>query len=414
MERAAWFSAEDERRYRTIYDNLQEHLDEKGRRLLGAALVLSLPHGGQAVVAAVTGLAPDTLRIGAQQLRGERPLDDERVRNLGGGRKPIAEVHPEMEQALLALVAEETRGDPESPLLWTTKSLRHLAQALTDKGMPMSAPTVGGVLRRNGYSMQAPRKRFERGEDHPDRNAQFEYMAAQSKAFMEEGQPVVSVDTKTKELIGNYKNGGREYRRSKNPLEVNAHDFIDPEQGKAIPYGVYDPQRNEGWVSVGTTHDTAEFAVQGIRRWWQDVGAAAYPDATKLLITADGGGSNGSRLRLWKTELQRLSDETGLAVTVCHFPPGTSKWNKVEHRLWSAVSLNWRARPLTSLEVIVNLISATTTSAGLHVRCELDRHPYATGRRVDDAEMAALNMERPADVSPTWNYTIRPRVTGGS
>ncbi len=414
MDTAVWFSEEDKRRYGEIYTTVCDHLDEKGRRLLGAAMVLSLPRGGQGVVAAVTGLAPDTLRIGVQQLRGERPLDDDRVREPGGGRKPITEVHPEIEQALLALVAEETRGDPESPLLWTTKSLRHLAQTLTEKGTPVSAPTVGDLLRRNGYSLQAPRKRFERGEDHPERNAQFQHIAEQSTAFMAEGQPVVSVDTKKKEMVGNYKNGGREYRPSKDPLEVNAHDFIDPAQGKAIPYGVYDPQRNEGWVSVGTNHDTAEFAVEAIRRWWRDMGSVAYSDATKLLITADGGGSNGSRLRLWKTELQRFSDETGLAITVCHFPPGTSKWNKVEHRLWSAVSLNWRARPLTSLEVIVNLISATTTSTGLRVRCELDEHPYVTGKRVDDEEMNALNIERPADVNPTWNYIIRPRVMGGS
>ncbi len=409
IERAEWFSAEDQRRYSTMYELLREHLDEKVRRLLGAAMVLSLPHGGQAVIAEITGLAADTLRVGAQQLRGERALDDGRVRVRGAGRKPITAVHPELESSLLRLVEEATQGDPQSPLLWTTKSLRHLASELTAQGMPVSAPAVGQLLQRNGYSLQAPRKRFERGADHPDRDAQFRHIAEVSQAFMDQDQPIISVDTKKKELIGNYKNGGQEYRPTKQPLEVNAHDFIDPEQGKVIPYGVYDPQRNEGWVSVGIDHDTAEFAVAGIRRWWQEMGAAGYPKASELLITADGGGSNGSRLRLWKTALQRFSDDVGLAITVCHFRPGSSKWNKVEHRMWSAVSMNWRARPLVSREVVVNLIAATTTETGLRIRCELDTREYPTGRRVSDQEMEALHLERPTDASSLWNYTLRPR-----
>ena len=372
MDTVAEFSERDRDRYRQIFSTLRDHLDEKTKRLLGAALALSLGRGGPQVIHEITGLSLHTLRLGGAQLQGAEPLVDDRIRRAGGGRKPITEIHPDIEAALLALVAEDTQGDPESPLLWTTKSLVHLAEALTQQGMPVSPVTVSHLLAKNRYSMQANRKRFETGSDHPDRDQQFQFINDEVRDFQSRGQPVVSVDTKKKELIGNYKNSGREYRKKGQPLEVNGHDFPDPDKGKAIPYGVYDPVRNVGWVNVGTDHDTAEFAVESLRQYWHRMGRTAYPEATELLITADGGGSNGSRIKLWKVELQQFADETGLSVTVSHFPPGTSKWNQIEHRMFSAISLNWRGRPLTSHEVVVELIGNTTTKTGLTIDAALD------------------------------------------
>ena len=292
-------------------------------------MALSLGEGSHTAIHAMTGLAMDTLQLGVAQLQGEAALPEDRLRRLGGGRKPITDIYPNLVPALLTLVGEDTQGDPESPLLWTTKSLSHLADELTKQGMPVSTTTVSRLLADEGYSMQANRKRFDRGSDPPDRDQQFQYIAEQTKAFQDRGQPVISVDTKKKETIGNDKNGGQEYRPKGDPVEVNAHDFPDPTLGQAIPYGVYDPVRNTGWVNVGTDHDTAEFAVASIRQWWLRMGRTEYPEATELLITPDGGGSNGYRVNLFKWELQKLADEIGLNITVSHFPPGTSKWNLI-------------------------------------------------------------------------------------
>ena len=401
---------QDRARYQVIFDTVKDHFDEKAKRLLGAAMALSLGHGGQVIMHDVTGLALDTLQLGISQLQGTAALAEDRVRRPGGGRKPITEIYPEIEDALLKLVAESTQGDPESPLLWTTKSLSHLAQALTDQGMPISTVTVSRLLTQHGYSMQANKKRFEGGSDHPDRDQQFAYIAKETKEFQAKGQPVISVDTKKKELIGNYKNGGREYREKGTPLEVNAHDFPNPKLGKAIPYGVYDPTHNTGWVNVGTDHDTAEFAVESIRQWWLRMGHERYPNATELLMTADGGGSNGYRLKLFKVELQKLADETGLAITISHLPPGTSKWNRIEHHMFSFISLNWRGRPLTSYEVVVELIGHTTTKSGLGITANLDRGTYETGKKVDAEALDNLLIEHPENQNQQWNYTIRPHV----
>jgi len=328
-----------------------------------------------------------------------------RVRGAGAGRKPLTDTDPGLSAALEALVDPATRGDPQSPLRWTSKSTRDLAAELGAQGHGASSWSVAKLLRRLGYSLQAATKTRE-GNQHPDRDAQFRYLAAQVQAFFSAGDPVVSVDTKKKELVGPYKNGGREWQPKGEPVEVNVHDFIG-EQGKAIPYGVYDVAADAGWVSVGTDHDTSAFAVQTLRRWWQSMGAPAYPAAARLLVCADGGGSNGSRTRLWKVELAKLAAETGLAVTVCHLPPGTSKWNKIEHRLFAHISMNWRGRPLESHEVIVQSIAATTTRSGLNVHAELDEGTYPKGIKVTDQQMAALPLQR-HDFHPDWNYTLQP------
>ncbi len=323
------FSSQDQARYHEIFSQCQHVLDEKSLRLVAAAMVLSLGYGGQKAIHAVTGLSPDTLQLGVAQLQGKTPLDPDRIRRPGGGRKPITEVFPEVEAALLKLVGESTQGDPESPLLWTTKSLDHLARALADQGMPISRMTVSQLLAKNHYSMQANRKRFESGGHHPDRDGQFAHIAEMTRQFQALGNPAISVDAKKKELLGLFKNHGREYHPAGKPVDVNDHDFMDKDLGKAVPYGVYDPTHNAGWVTVGTDHDTAEFAVESIRQWWFRMGRARYPHAQELLITADGGGSNSSRSRLWKIEIQRLADELQIPITVCHFPPGTSKWNAI-------------------------------------------------------------------------------------
>jgi hypothetical protein len=384
---------------------LLPHLDERQRRLAMGAEARVLGHGGITVVARAAGVSAVTVSKGAAELEaGEEPL--KRVRRPGAGRKPLSTVDPGLVEALLGLVEPDERGDPCSPLRWTTKSTRTLAEELTRGGHRVSAWTVANLLREQNFSLQANTKQVE-GAAHVDRDAQFVYLSEQSAAHIAAGQPVISVDTKKKELVGDYTNAGRQWRPAGDPVRVNVHDFIDPELGKANPYGIYDVTANTGWVSVGTDHDTAAFAVSTIRRWFHQVGKQAYPGANQLLVCADGGGSNGYRLRAWKTELADLATQTGLRITVCHLPPGTSKWNKIEHRLFSHISMNWRGRPLTSHQVIVDLIGATTTRTGLKVHAELDHDTYPTGIKISDAQMAALRLTR-HDFHGDWNYTLQP------
>jgi Rhodopirellula transposase DDE domain len=385
------------------------HLDERQRRLVLGAEARALGHGGVTAVARAAGISAVTVSRGVDEVEaGGKPLG--RTRRPGGGRKPAAESDPDLGPALLALVQPGSRGDPESPLWWTTKSLRRLQAELAAAGHPVSAPTVAKLLKAEGFSLQANAKTIE-GAQHPDRDAQFGYLNDQARDHIATGDPVISVDAKKKELVGQFKNGGREWRPRGEPERVNVHDFMDKQLGKAIPYGVYDIGSDAGWVSVGTDHDTAEFAVATIATWWRRVGSAAYPDASRLLITADGGGSNGYRTRLWKTELARLAEQTGLTVTVCHLPPGTSKWNKIEHRLFSHISMNWRGRPLTSHEVVVNTIAATTTRTGLTVDAELDTASYPKGIKMPDHEMKTLETTgilTRHDFHGEWNYSLIP------
>ena len=396
---------------RRKYELMGPVLDERSRRRWAAAEAKELGWGGISAVAAATGLARDTIRFGLAELRRQQrqppTLPDFRLRRAGAGRKPLIVNDPGLTRALDRLVDPVTRGHPESPLRWTCKSIRRLAAELTHQGHAVSPNTVAALLRAEGYSLQANRKTRE-GKQHPDRDAQFVYLNDRVQAFQRAGQPVISVDTKKKELVGDFKNGGRAWRPAGEPEPVRVHDFQDPELGKAIPYGVYDVTSNEGWVSVGIEHDTARFVVASIRRWWSAMGVKRFPRARRLLITADGGGSNGTRNRLWKVALQELADELGLALHVCHFPPGTSKWNKVEHRLFSYVTQNWRGRPLVSLQTIVSLIAATTTKAGLVVQAALDPNTYETGIKVSDTELARVQLA-PADFHGEWNYRIAPR-----
>jgi hypothetical protein len=379
------------------------HLDERQRRLLLGAEARVLGHGGIRLVARAAGVREATVALGVTELdSGAEPLG--RARRPGGGRKRVAEADPGLRPALLALVDPDVRGDPMSPLRWTTKSTRNLAAELTRQGHRVSADTVGDLLREEGFSLQGNAKTIE-GRRHPDRDAQFRYISGQVAGHLAAGQPVISVDAKKKEKVGNFANSGREYERKGRPARVRDHDFPDGELGKAVPYGIYDVAANTGWVNVGTDGDTAAFAVESIRRWWQAVGALAYPDAGRLLITADAGGSNGYRTRAWKAGLAALAAETGLEITVCHFPPGTSKWNRIEHRLFSAISMNWRGRPLTSHEVIVETIAATTTRTGLTVRAQLDTGSYPAGVKVSDQQMAALAITR-HDFHGDWNYCL--------
>jgi len=360
-------------------------------------------------VARATGLAPQTIRLGIAELRGAIPsAGPGRIRRPGGGRKKVAERDPTVRGDLERLVEPTTRGDPESPLRWTSKSVRKLAAALRDAGHRVSHQWVAGALHDLGYSLQGNRKTRE-GSANPDRDAQFAHLNAAAAVALAAGEPVISVDTKKKELVGDFKNGGREWRPTGQPEEVQMHDFAIPELGRVSPYGVYDLAANAGWVSVGIDRDTAAFAVATIRRWWRGAGRARYPAARRLLITADGGGSNGSRVRLWKWELQRLADETGLTIGVCHLPPGTSKWNKIEHRLFSFITQNWRGKPLISHAVILNLIAATTTATGLTVESYLDTDPYPAGQKVTDAQMATIQLRRD-DFHGEWNYTIAPHL----
>ena len=384
------------------------HLDERQRRLLMGTEARALGHGGIRLVARAAGVREATVALGVDELdSGAEPLG--RARRPGGGRKRAADLDPGLRPALLALVEPQERGDPMSPLRWTTKSTRKLAAELTAQGHEVSADTVGDLLRAEGFSLQGNAKAVE-GKQHPDRDAQFRYINGQVREYQAARDPVVSVDAKKKELVGEFKNGGRQWRPRGEPARVSTHDFPDRKLGKAIPYGVYDLAANAGWVNVGTDHDTAAFAVESIRRWWNAAGRGDYPAARRLLITADAGGSNGYRTRAWKTELAALAAGTGLEITVCHFPPGTSKWNKIEHRLFSAITMNWRGRPLTSHEVIVNSIAATTTGTGLTVRAELDPGSYPTGTEISDAQMAAVPLARHR-FHGDWNYTIHPHLT---
>lgn len=468
---------EEREKYGTIWNILVPHFDEKDRRLLAAAMTKSLGRGGQKEILEITKLNPDTIKLGTEQLNGIVELPAESNRRPGGGRKPLTEIHPNMETELLKLVETNTQGDPESPLLWTSKSLENLSRGLQEKGYSVSLPTISSLLAKNGYSMQANKKRFEginqaneaiekypdieekmkgiidemssenttiswtkkeiselteelnkskykvtksivsdllekiglKEETKIDRDNQFKYINELSKKFIKQGNPVISVDGKKKENIGNFKNNGKEYAPIGKPVEVNAYDFIDKEKGKVTPYGVFDVLRNDGWVNVGTDYDTAEFSVESIRKWWYKMGMISYPDCHELLINADSGGSNSAVSRLWKVEIQKLSDEINIPITICHFPPGTSKWNKIEHRMFSAISMNWRGRPLVSHEVVVNLVAGTTNKSGLKIQCELDLRKYKKGIKITDEELSDINMKY-HDVNSKYNYTIYPRT----
>ena len=393
------------------WNTVGSKLDERGRRLFAAAEVRTAGWGGLSVVARITGLARSTINRGEDDLDAE-PLAKGKIRRSGGGRRAVAETDPELVPELKRLVEPAILGDPMRPLIWVSKSMDKLAETLTAMGHPISADTVRKELVKLGFSRQHNRKADE-GSKHPDRNAQFEHINTKVVAAQAAGQPVISVDTKKKELVGNYKNGGSDYRPKGDPQRVNVHDFVDKELGKAVPYGVYDVAANAGFVSVGITSDTAEFAVEAIRSWLGRMGRQRYPKAQELTITADCGGSNGARVRLWKIELQKLADETGLVLHVHHYPPGTSKWNKIEHRMFCHITQNWRGRPLTDRLAIVELIGATTTKAGLKVECALDTRTYEKGIKISDAEMEMLNIEGD-DFHPEWNYTIKPRLMPNS
>lgn len=385
-------------------------LDERQRRIYLASEAAAIGRGGVSRVSRAAGVSRDLVSRGVREIEsGEvEPAPDAPARRPGAGRKSVEESQPGVREALAALVGESTYGDPQGPLLWTTKSLRNLSEGLASEGFRVGYRKVGYMLKDMGYSLQANRKMRQVGDQHPDRDAQFRHINGRARSFMDAGLPVISVDCKKKELVGSFANGGREWAPKGSPVEVLDHDFPLPGLGKAAPYGVYDVGADEGFVNVGISADTAQFAVASIRGWWLEMGRERYPGAHALLVTADGGGSNASRSRLWKTELQALADETGLEISVCHLPPGTSKWNKVEHRMFSQISKNWRGRPLETLEVIVSLIAATTTKGGLAIRCRLDESEYPKGIKVSDEELAGVNM-RGDEFHPNWNYTIAPR-----
>ena len=390
------------RKYRTV----RAVLTERSRRVWAASEAIALGHGGIGLVERATGISRSTISRGIHELAAGDAASPDRTRRVGGGRKHVETQDATLVADLDALVEPTASGDPDSPLRWTSKSVRRLAAELHARGHTVSYHLVADLLRDAGYSLQANRKTRE-GPHHPDRDAQFQYVNAQVRRFQRQHRPAISVDTKKKELVGNFKNAGRDWRPAGNPEAVRVHDFLMPDLGKAIPYGVYDLARNEGWVSVGVDHDTARFAVHAIRRWWRVMGRPVYPDTSALLITADAGGSNGSRVRLWKWALQQFSNRTGLGITVCHFPPGTSKWNKIEHRLFSHIAMNWRGKPLVDLATIVSLIGATTTEDGLRVRSELDDGLYPSGVRITDEQLARIQCE-PHAFHGDWNYTIRP------
>lgn len=400
---------EDIKQIRNRFERLAWALDERMRRLFAAAEASALGRGGVTKVAQATGVSRRAIHVGLEELANEKlPVEaqEKRIRKAGGGRKSIIDTESGVMAALEELVEPTTRGDPESPLRWTCKSLRKLSEELRIKGYSVSYPKVGDLLRKLGYSLQANRKVLE-GSGHPDRNAQFEFINDQAAQCIASGNPVISVDTKKKELVGAYKNNGTTWRPEGEPELVKVHDFIDKELGRANPYGVYDVASNTGWVSVGTDHDTASFAVETIRRWWKTMGKPRYANASKLMITADGGGSNGSRVRLWKLELQKLADEIAIPIYISHLSPGTSKWNKIEHRLFSYISMNWRGQPLISHEVIINLIAGTTTRAGLKVHAELDDSIYSSGIKVRDAKFEKIRITR-NEFHGDWNYRIDP------
>lgn len=402
---------ETEEAIRARYANLEWALNEKLRRLFAANEAKVFGHGGITLAQKATGVARNSIKQGLKELSdmdegGVHSLASPRIRKVGGGRKASIKKDKKLQIALESLVEPTTLGDPESPLRWTCKSLRQLESELRSQGFSVSHTSVGNLLKKMGYSLQGNQKTLE-GSSHPDRNAQFEFINARTEEAMRCGQPVISVDTKKKELVGQYKNGGKELRPKGEPEQVKVYDFVDKELGRANPYGVYDVADNSAWVSVGTDHDTASFAVSTIRRWWFAMGVDLYPEAQELVITADGGGSNGSRVRLWKIELQNLANELKIPIRVSHFPPGTSKWNKIEHKLFSFISMNWRGKPLVSHEVIVNLIAATTTRKGLKVRAELDSAHYPKGIKVTDEELKTIQIERD-EFHGEWNYSILP------
>jgi len=389
------------------YEALKPVLDERSRRLVVAAESRAIGKGGISSVSKATGISRPVIRQGIAELKDPASLAPGRIRREGGGRKKAVDKDASLKSDLERLLESTTRGDPEAPLRWTCKSVRQLTAELTRMKHRVSHQVVADLLHGLGYSLQANRKTKE-GTNHPDRNAQFEHLNGKVKWCLGRRQPVISVDTKKKELVGDFRNSGQEWHTKGKPEEVRVHDFVDPALGRATPYGIYDLGHNSGWVSVGMDHDTAEFAVETIRRWWRTMGQPTYPQATRLLITADAGGSNGSRLRLWKLELQKLADETGLRIVVCHFPPGTSKWNKIEHRLFSYISQNWRGKPLRSFQTIVSLIAATTTSTGLKVHAELNTESYQAGLKVSDQELAQIRIRRDK-FHGDWNYEIQPR-----
>ena len=391
---------------RRRYEALSSVLDERGRRRFAAAEARAYGFGGVSAVARAIGMARSTIARGVEEIERKPEVEAGRVRRPGGGRKSKRVADSTLLADLKRLVEPTTRGDPMRTLLWTSKSLRHLSEALKARKHSVCPNVIADCLRELGYSLQANRKTRE-GSGHMDRNAQFQYLNDQATAFLKADEPVISVDTKKKELVGNFKNNGREWRPQATPEAVNVHDFIDPKLGRAVPYGVYDIADNKGWVSVGTDHDTASFAVHAIRRWWSAMGQQRYPRASRLMITADGGGSNGHRVRLWKIELQALADELRIPVTVCHLPPGTSKWNKIEHRLFSFITINWRGKPLRSFKTIVQLIAATSTTTGLKVRAELDENKYPKGVKISDQKFAAIQLARHS-FHGDWNYTISP------
>lgn len=399
-----------EEQVKSKYTSLRPLMNEYLRRRWAAVEAITIGYGGISIVAGATGLSRNTIAKGIAELSentGEMPLSpSSRIRCIGGGRKQLTERDPELLRALESLVDPTTLGGPESPLRWTCKSTRKLAEELQCQGHEVKERTVARLLKQLGYSLQGNRKTKE-GSSHPERDSQFEFINTQVQAFQKRSQPVISVDTKKKELVGDFFNKGQEWRPQGNPEEVNTYDFANKELGKAIPYGVYDVTFNQGWVSVGTDHDTARFAIATLRRWWEVMGHPIYPNACELLITADGGGSNGSRSRLWKVALQELADDTRLEISVCHFPPGTSKWNKIEHRMFCHITENWRGRPLKSLEIIVNLIGNTTTKTGLRIQAELNTDLYETGVKVSDEELAAVQI-RCDSFHGEWNYTILP------
>lgn len=400
-----------ENEIRIRYQNIKWALDEKLRRLFAANEAMALGHGGITIAQKATGVARNSIKQGIKELKNHENIIDEkfapnRIRKVGGGRKPTVNNDENIRIALKKLVDPTTLGDPESPLLWTCKSLRQLQKELQTQGFLVSHTSVGKLLKDMGYSLQGNQKTLE-GSQHPDRNSQFEFINSRIKNAIADGQPVISVDTKKKELVGQYKNNGKEVRPKGKPEQVKVYDFVDKNLGKVNPYGVYDIADNSAWVSVGTDHDTAAFAVSTIRRWWLSMGQSLYPDAEKLVITADGGGSNGSRVRLWKVELQKLADELKMPISVSHFPPGTSKWNKIEHRLFSFISMNWRGKPLVTHETIVNLIAATTTKTGLKVKAELDGAVYPKGIKVTDEELKKIQIKRD-EFHGEWNYSILP------
>src|SRR6516162_8853379 len=390
------------------FETLSPYLDERARRLFAAAEAQAAGWGGVTAVCAATGVARSTIGRGLAELRSADACSRGRIRRLGGGRKPKAETEPGLSETLKEIVESAIRGDPEAFLLWVSRSQRHLVCALAERGFTASRKLVGRLLRQLGFSLHANKKTRE-GATHPDRDMQFEHINAKIKQFRDGNQPAISVDTKKKELVGDFKNGGRELRPKGQPEPVRVHDFAIPELGKVVPYGVYDIAANAGWVNLGITHDTAAFAVESIRRWWHEYGAGRYPTATRLSITADCGGSNGVRVRLWKRELQVLADELGITITVCHLPPGTSKWNRIEHRLFAFITQNWRGKPLLTHQVIIQLIAATTTRTGLNVKSEIDTAVYPPGVKVTDRDMAAINIT-PHAFHGEWNYTIAPKL----